>query len=180
MRGHLALGALLWGGCATSAAVDPAATTAASAPPAADALGPQRFAPQRAVDAPANPVRPGATGHRSVQIGALRTDASTLSPAPEVDLGGIAAEVAHNAGYLQRCYEDRVQEVPGLRGAITIHAHITPSGEVSGQCITDDTTHDPVLVACVNTLIAQGRYPGGYVDAVDVTFPFVFSPPPRG
>lgn len=139
---------------------------------------PQPFGPQRAEDEPANPLRPAGDGDLSVQIGALLLS----GPAPEevVDLAGIAAEVAYNAGHLQRCYEDRVREVPGLHGEIEIHAHIEPSGAVSGQCIGGDTVADPVLVDCVNTVIARGRYPRGHADTVDVVVPFRFTPPSPG
>jgi hypothetical protein len=140
----------------------------------------QPFGPPRAPDEPANPLRPAADGALSVRLGALRVEGPQEGPLPGADLEGIAAEVAHNAGYLQRCYEDRLREVPGLEGAIAIHAHITSSGVVSGQCITDDSVADPVLIACVNSLIARGRYPAGRPETVDVTFPFVFTPPSRG
>lgn len=140
----------------------------------------QPFGPPRALDEPANPLRPAADGALSVQLGALQVEGPQEGPLLGADLAGIAAEVAHNAGYLQRCYEDRLRDVPGLEGAIAIHAHITPGGVVSGQCITDDDVADPVLIACVNTLIARGRYPVGHSETVDVTFPFVFTPPSRG
>lgn len=141
----------------------------------------QGFAPPRAADRPADLLQPGPDGHRSVALGVLSTEEPAvldgLGPFIDVDLRGVAAEVERNAGYLQRCYEGRLREAPGLKGAVSIHAHITPQGVVDGQCITDDTMQDPVIAKCVNDTIAMGRYPAGHPETVDVTFPFVFSPP---
>jgi hypothetical protein len=137
--------------------------------------GPTRFADQRPVDRVADPRRADADGHQTVTVGALYLDQHVVVPAPAVT-SAVLAEIEHNAGHLQRCYDARAADVPGLNGTISIHAHITPEGAVDGQCIGEDTIGDEVLVACVNEVIAMGRYAHGQSATVDVTVPFVFTP----
>lgn len=136
--------------------------------------GPTPFAEQRPADRVADPLRAGADGHQTVTVGALDFQPEGPVSAPVV-LSSVAAEVAYNAGHLQRCYDARAADVPGLNGTISIHAHITPEGRVDGQCIGEDTIGDEVLVACVNEVIAMGRYAHGQSETVDVTVPFVFT-----
>lgn len=152
------------------------AATRQAAPIEVAQEGPTRFADTRPADRAADPRRADASGQHTVTLGPLHLEGEAAGSAPAV-LSAVLAEIEHNAGHLQRCYEEREAKAPGLSGTISIHAHISPEGRIDGQCIGEDTLGDEQLVACVNELIAMGRYPHGQAETVDVTVPFWFTPP---
>jgi hypothetical protein len=57
---------------------------------------------------------------------------------------------------------------------VVVHWNIKPTGEVSEQCVTEDTLGDAEILACVNRLGAKARFPAPRGGPVDVSFPFVF------
>ncbi len=131
----------------------------------------QGFAPQRAADRAPDPIvaAPAALVH----IGTPITEPA-LHGSPE--LAGLMAEVAYNAGHLERCWAARAAELPA-GGEIVIHTQIDPSGVAIEQCVSADALLDPELRRCVNDLISMGRYPVRSSGNVDVTIPLRFSKP---
>lgn len=156
-------------GLALATAVTLACTSAA--PPAA------------AVD-PAPVVKPPSRGTLAVGAPFIRTPDMVrppmvpppASPHGAIDLTLVAAEVNRRVGDLAACYERRLVDVPKLAGTVVIHWVIDEAGQVPEACITDDTVGDPAVTACVNQLVARGGFPAPQGGAVDVSFPFVFTP----
>ena len=89
----------------------------------------------------------------------------------------VAAEVQRRLPMLEQCYQRRLAANPALAGTIGIHWYITETGEVPESCITEDTTGDAELAACVNVLVTTGVFPKPRGGTVDVLFPFVFNAP---
>jgi hypothetical protein len=98
-----------------------------------------------------------------------------LPPQGDLDLSLVAEEVKRHMGDLKQCYERRLLVHPELSGKVEIHWYLTTDGKVAEQCITEDTLGDEEVVACVNKLVKEARFPAPIGDAVDVSFPFVFS-----
>ena len=134
---------------------------------------PVAFAATRPVDRAADPLRPAPEGAATVRLGLPVTD---VSEGPGVlwgrDPAAVLAELEYNAGHLQRCWEGR--STVARPGTIVIHAHLDPSGQVGGQCVSDDGVGDPDLLRCANDLISMGRYPALEEGAEGVVFTFHF------
>lgn len=155
-------------------AAEVATATDEAAPPYA--APEQPFAAPRHPDAPPDPVLSAADGTRSVAI-------EVVAPADDAvgypsDTGPYLAEVARNAGHLQRCWAARVDAAPVREGVVAIHAHVGPDGLVHGQCIGEDTVEDDDVRRCVNDLLSMGRYPTSD-GTVDVSFQFRLGWPRR-
>lgn len=144
-------------------------STFAEPPPAA--AGDAAFAPPRAAYRAADPMDPA--GGVEVRLGEPYTPVPEGPWAlPEGDHSGVLAELEHNAGYLERCWQSRASEA--RTGSIVIHAHIGADGLVTGQCVTEDGVGDRELLQCANDLIAMGRYPQHGEESVDVVIPLHF------
>lgn len=153
--------------CGSSVAEPPPAAAADAAFTAGDVT----FAPPRPADRPADPMGPA--GGVAVRLGAPYTPVPEGPWAlPEGDHSGVLAELQHNAGHLERCWQSRAREA--RPGSIVIHAHIGADGLVTGQCVTEDTVGDRELLQCANDLIAMGRYPKLGDEPVDVVIPLHF------
>ena len=162
---------------ALSIALTACGSFAAEPPPSGDdapaAPSPSEFAAPRPIDRAADPMAPASAGQPQLRLGLPFTpagEAPTVSP--QRDAPDVLAELQHNAGYLQRCWQGRAGAARS--GSIVIHAHIGADGLVQGQCITADTVGDGELVRCANDVIAMGRYPKLGDGTVDVVFPFHF------
>lgn len=150
-------------------------STVTEPPPAAAgdvaAVGDVAFAAPRPADRPADPM--GRAGGVELRLGQPYTPVPEGPWAlPEGDHSGVLAELQHNAGYLERCWQSRASEARA--GSIVIHAHIGADGLVAGQCVTEDGVGDQELLRCANDLIAMGRYPQHDEESVDVVIPFHF------
>jgi hypothetical protein len=135
----------------------------------------QAFGPPRDPARPADPARADGTVRLGVPQLAPPPGPTVVAPHP---LPAALVELQHNAGHLQRCWDQRSPAVKG--GSITIHAHLDPQGLVTGQCITDDTVGDPAIQRCANELIAMGRYPTFGDEPADVTFSMSVGPAAGG
>lgn len=97
------------------------------------------------------------------------------------DLAGFDTVVGSRMTELQRCYSERLADRSELAGDVVLHVHVTPEGRVDGSCTSSESLRDPVIMACVDRLMAEGGFPTGHAQTVDVTVPFVFrSSLPRG
>lgn len=135
------------------------------------------IAPATVAKPPAGPVLIGApTTHRAPLMADPATFAAPMRPGT-IDLAAVTGELQRHLGELEQCYARRLAAKPGLAGTILIHWNIEPSGKVPESCITEDTVGDPELAACVNTLVLARQFAPPTGGAVDVSFPFVFSPP---
>jgi hypothetical protein len=103
---------------------------------------PNGFADPRPIDR--DPFALGGPNHAEVRLGAPYTPPAegpgVLFPSEQP---GVLAEIAYNAGYLQRCWTSRAKTV--RTGRIVIHAHIGTDGLVGGQCVGEDSIGDPHL-----------------------------------
>lgn len=173
MSHSLVLGLILLpAGCAAMSASPPLPAVVAHPPEARpDFRALQGFAPQRPVDRAPDPIvaGPAALVHISTPI----TEPALVG---SLELAGLMAEVAYNAGHLERCWAARAGELPA-GGEIVIHTQIDPSGVAIEQCLGADALLDPELRRCVNDLISMGRYPARSSGNVDVTIPLSFSKP---
>jgi hypothetical protein len=93
-----------------------------------------------------------------------------------IDLEGVQRRVEGSLEALQLCYDRRLREQPGLGGEVLIHTGISTQGEHTHACISEDTTGDSGIVACVNAFVAETRYPAAQGQPVDVSLPFSFVP----
>lgn len=87
----------------------------------------------------------------------------------------VMREVRSHLGDLERCYERRRREHPGLAGTVLIHWSIGASGGVDDQCISEDTVNDPALASCVNKVIESSHFappPDG--KRMNISLPFAF------
>jgi beta-lactamase regulating signal transducer with metallopeptidase domain len=91
-----------------------------------------------------------------------------------IDLSLVAKEVKRHLGDLKQCYERRLVVHPELSGKVVMHWYIATDGKVPEQCVTEDTIGDEEILACVNKLVEECRFPAPSGGAVDVSFPFVF------
>jgi hypothetical protein len=150
-----------------------AACGSTAAEPSTAVASPGAFAPPRHPDRAADPLSPGPAGQAELRLGApFIQDAEVPGvPLPREQPGALA-ELEHNAGHLQRCWQRRAGAARS--GRIVIHAHLGADGLVQGQCITEDTIGDAELRQCANDLIAMGRYPALGAGTVDVVFPLHF------
>ena len=90
-------------------------------------------------------------------------------------------EVAHRVGdvlksyrgQIQRCYEQRLKEIPQLRGRIAVEFDIR-GGAVHSLHIKENTTHDAALAECVDQRIRGWRFPEDIDD--QAYLPFALSP----
>lgn len=152
-------------------------STVTEPPPAAAgdvaAVGDVAFAAPRPADRPADPMGRAPAGGVELRLGQPYTPVPEGPWAlPEDDHSGVLAELQHNAGYLERCWQSRASEA--RTGSIVIHAHIGADGLVTGQCVTEDGVGDRELLQCANDLIAMGRYPQHGEESVDVVIPLHF------
>jgi hypothetical protein len=165
--------ALMFTACGSTVAEPPPAAAGDAAfaepPPAGDVA----FAAPRPADRAADPMGPAPAAGVEVRLGAPFTPVPEGPWAlPEGDHSGVLAELQHNAGHLERCWQSRASEARA--GSIVIHAHIGADGLVTGQCVTEDTVGDRELLQCANDLIAMGRYPKLGDEPVDVVIPLHF------
>lgn len=101
----------------------------------------------------------------------LRPPASLALDLP--DLTPITEELARHRDELERCYARRLQDQPALSGMVVMHWTIGRSGKVIEQCVTQDSTGDEEIVACVNQVIAGANFPAQR-DPLSVSYPFLF------
>ncbi|MEY3212282.1 MAG: hypothetical protein RIT28_2763 [Pseudomonadota bacterium] len=141
--------------------------------PPPTAAGDVAFAAPRAADRAADPMvqAPGTCG--DLGLGEPFTPIGDgVGMMLQQDQPAVLAELQHNAGHLQRCWQSRSSEARA--GKIVIHAHIGADGLVRGQCVTEDTVGDRELLQCANDLVAMGRYPKLGDETVDVVIPLHF------
>lgn len=78
---------------------------------------------------------------------------------------------------IEACYDRELVATPTLSGRIGIQITIQESGAVSGVHVTDNSTGNATLGACVVAVIQGFHFnPGASGGSVSYTFPFVFEP----
>ena len=124
------------------------------------------------------PAAPASMGTLSVGTPEVHGPITFRPPAvqSELDLADVSTEVKRRIGNLEQCYERRLAVQPAMAGTVVIHWAMSSTGEVMDTCVTKDTVGDRELLDCVSQLVAEGPFPAPRDGAVDVSFPFVFSP----
>jgi len=79
---------------------------------------------------------------------------------------------------VKQCYQDQLRFDPKLSGQVVIHWIIDGTGHVPSTDVESNTTNNDALAACIRGLVAGWSFPRPYGGHVEVSFPFVFSPPP--
>jgi hypothetical protein len=78
---------------------------------------------------------------------------------------------------IRQCYQAQLLKEPSLRGELTIHFTIMPSGSV-GLAMLDGDGLSPAVDTCVTRLFALMKFPAvNGAGKIEVYFPFSFEPP---
>jgi len=78
---------------------------------------------------------------------------------------------------IQACYERELRRNPTLAGKVTIEFTIQPRGNVTDVKVTNNSTGDAAVGACVANTVQRFRFnPGPDGGSVTFSYPFVFAP----
>lgn len=78
---------------------------------------------------------------------------------------------------IQACYERELRRNPTLAGKVTIEFTIQPRGNVTNVKVTNNSTGDSAVGACVANTVQRFRFnPGPEGGSVTFSYPFVFAP----
>ncbi len=162
---------------ATEHAAEPAAESAAAMARAAAAASAVPGAPPVRFVPPVSPAPPVPAGAEPASAPVV-----TQGPPPAWSCQGTLAQdavrrtIGQSGGAVLRCYEERRQQVPTLRGTLLVRLRVAASGAVDRAYLAG--VDDPQLVSCVGNLVVGWRFPspsGG--DCAVVEAPFAFVPP---
>jgi TonB family protein len=116
---------------------------------------------------PPAPVR----GIVRIDGGAIRGGRGRLEPGP------IALLLRQRLPLLRACYERGLRRDPRLAGTMTVAFTIQPEGTVSAVRVSENTTGDRGVAACVTRAMRGFRLrPGPVGGSVDYAFPLSFAP----
>ncbi len=93
-------------------------------------------------------------------------------------MASITAELQPQLGAVERCYQARLAQRPGLSGEIVVHWTILADGTVPESCTTTDTVQDEAVTECVNAVVRDFLFSPSVGEAVSVDIPFSFSAGP--
>ncbi|MCX7674839.1 MAG: TonB family protein, partial [Bdellovibrionaceae bacterium] len=90
-----------------------------------------------------------------------------------LDRDQIAAVVAQNSSQVRFCYEQGLQENPGLAGRVTVDFVIGGNGLVKSARVSSSTLNDSSVENCIVQRLRSWKFPvpDGGVD-VQVSYPF--------
>jgi hypothetical protein len=81
-------------------------------------------------------------------------------------------------GAIQRCYDQRLAQRPGLAGDLMVAFVIQPPGRVAAVRFQGDTVRDGPLQTCVGNVFRRFRWPRGPSRPVLYRYPLSFQPIP--
>jgi hypothetical protein len=79
-------------------------------------------------------------------------------------------------GGIKRCYEARLKRNPELAGKVVVRFVIHPGGKVLEAEVTENTTGDPELAACIASKVKAIRFPAAEGGDTSVVYPFILAP----
>lgn len=85
---------------------------------------------------------------------------------------GIYQLFRRRAVLIQRCYERRLKQRPGLAGRFELRVGFDAAGKVTEASIDRDTLDDPNVGRCAMAVVKRWRFPPGQPAAL--VYPFVF------
>jgi TonB family protein len=110
-------------------------------------------------------------GTARIDGGAIRGGSGQLVPS------SIANTLRSRLGLLRACYERGLRRHPRLAGTMTVAFTIQPEGTVSAVRVSENTTGDRSVAACVTGVMRGFRLrPGPVGGSVDYAFPVSFAP----
>jgi hypothetical protein len=101
----------------------------------------------------------------------LRTPVAGTDPSSSGVADGIRSVVRRHSGQVKACYEERLEERPGLAGRLAVDVKIQ-QGRVVEVSVAEDTTGDERLARCVVRRIKRWRFDVAVTD--DIFLPFRF------
>lgn len=89
----------------------------------------------------------------------------------------VAAAVATVSTEIRACYERKLREQPGLRGALEVEIRVQPDGTFSGVHVTEDRLGSEAVADCVVAVLETARSQRGSPSGPALfTWPFAFEP----
>jgi hypothetical protein len=79
-------------------------------------------------------------------------------------------------GGIKRCYEARLKRNPELAGKVVVRFVIHPGGKVLEAEVTENTTGDAELAACIASKVKAIRFPAAEGGETSVVYPFILAP----
>jgi len=107
------------------------------------------------------------------QLEERRRKAQSLTEGP-LTKEAIQAVVNHNIASMQRCYEERLLDHPGLAGKVTMQWRINSEGTPEKVEATSDTLPDPAVARCIIEQVKTWRFPKAPPEGTQVNYPFMF------
>lgn len=111
-------------------------------------------------------IRPDKPTRVALQLDSVRVRTAARLPA------GIYQLFRRRAVLIQRCYERRLKQRPGLAGHFELRVELDASGKVTEASIDRDTLDDPTVGRCAMAVVKRWRFPPGQPAAL--VYPFVF------
>jgi outer membrane biosynthesis protein TonB len=127
--------------------------------------------------APAASARPSASTGAPGPVEPAAASAEGFDPAP--DATAIASAVRRRTREIKACYERALAGNPSLHGKVVLRFAVQPDGSASDISVATDTLRDPVVVRCIEQVLARVRVSKPPRTPVWVEFPFVFAPAPE-
>jgi len=97
-------------------------------------------------------------------------------PKPSISQQTIASVVGKNRPAIIKCFADGKKMNPGLKGTLTVHFQVDPSGAVKRPQVQSTITGAPLVAACVARAAQSWKFParsdGGMAN---VAYPFVIN-----
>ena len=90
--------------------------------------------------------------------------------------GDVARAVRRQANKIRKCYEQRLQKKPNLRGKLTVRWTIGLNGRVPKAAATGNTLGDGAVTGCILRVIRKLQFPKPEGGICIVQWPFVFNP----
>ncbi|MFT3924461.1 MAG: AgmX/PglI C-terminal domain-containing protein [Myxococcales bacterium] len=100
----------------------------------------------------------------------------TIGGSGDFDPKFVIAMIRQRQAAIKACYEHRLRANSALEGKLAVQFTIEESGTISKPSVTENSTNDAELAACVLGVIKNFRFnPGPAGGSVMFSFPFVFS-----
>ena len=90
-------------------------------------------------------------------------------------MASITAELQPQLAAVERCYQARLAQRPGLSGEIVVHWTILADGTVPESCTTTDTVEDEAVTECVNAVVRDFLFAPSVGEPVSVDISFSVS-----
>ncbi len=105
------------------------------------------------------------------------TNASpSVATGPTISEADVVAVVKRKKGAVQSCYEQELKGHPDLAGVVSVAWTVTASGGVNNVRIISNGTGNRDMESCIRRTIGGWTFPASHGAAVDIEYPFRFTP----